>query len=858
MGSVDVPRSEEGFYYSTVMNKDYQKFGASPSDPVHFEVDTSHEKLESMSESDTMNVSNLSQGLTLSDSPICMETTSTTCDLPQNEIENFERENEYKSTLCEDAYSTLDNSLGDNNIENYSKNVLIQPVDSISISSLRQFETVCKFHWVEAFDDEMTEKPEFQSQVYNYAKDNYIKQDSFKEENPMETSVSANTDQLGNEYFRQPPPRSPPLIHCSGETLKFTEKSLTKSTAKESALSPSQPPSFLYKESTSVPSKEIQNYGEILEISVSHQKEVTAEGMERPEIVSTLSPAGISWRSKTSRENCKMPDVEQSIESLQPLEEDMALNEVLRKLKHTNRKQESRIQEFQCRNLYLEKRVKELQMKITKQQVFVDVINKLKENVEELIEDKYKIILEKNDTKKTLQNLQEILANTQKHLQESRDEKEMLQLQFKKIKANYVCLQERYKKMQQKNKSLSQYLEMDKALSKKEEEVERLQQLKEELEKATASALDLLKREKETREQEFLSLQEEFQNREKKNLEERQKLKSRLEKLLTQVKNLQFISENERTKKIKLQQQINKVKSGNAKLKQQVARSEEQNYVPKNETAQLKEQLEEVMKSVITKDTKTTQSNLLPDCSPCEEKSLNPEDNKRSSQLTSKMHSLLAPMVGLFTCQDITNFDAEHFKESEKVSDIMLQKLKSLHLKKNNLDKELLKHKDRITTFRELIANEKSFQDHAIEVTDCDSDEAKSVRDVPTLLGAKLDKYHSLNEELDFLITKLGHLESKENYCNRLIEENDKYQRHLSNLINKVTSYEEIIECADQRLTISHSQIAHLEERNKHLEDLIRKPRGKARKQRSKSLENHPNCMTMMPDIFKENRNDLD
>ncbi|KAK2113109.1 Cancer-associated protein 1 protein [Saguinus oedipus] len=202
-------------------------------------------------------------------------------------------------------------------------------------------------------------------------------------------------------------------------------------------------------------------------------------------------------------------------------------------------------------------------MKITIQQVFVDVINKLKENVEELIEDKYKIILEKNDT---MQNLQEILANTQKHLQESRNEKEMLQLQFKKIKANYVCLQERYMtEMQQKNKSLSQYLEMAKALSKKEE-VERLQQLKEELGKATASTLDLLKQEKETREQEFLSLQEEFQNCEKENLEERQKLKSRLEKWLAQVKDLQFISENERTKNIKLQQQINEVKSENAKL----------------------------------------------------------------------------------------------------------------------------------------------------------------------------------------------------------------------------------------------------------------------------------------------------
>nr|BAB62990.1 hypothetical protein [Macaca fascicularis] len=533
-----------------------------------------------------------------------------------------------------------------------------------------------------------------------------------------------------------------------------------------------------------------------------------------------------------------MPDMEQSAESLQPVQEDMALNEILKKLKHTNRKQEARIQELQCSNLYLEKRVKELQMKTTKQQVFIDVIDKLKENVEELIEEKYKIILEKNDTKKTLQNLQEILANTQKHLQESRNDKEMLQLQFKKIKANYVRLQERYMtEMQQKNKSVSQYLEMDKTLSKKEEEVKRLQQLRKEQEKVTASALDLLKREKETQEQEFLSLQEEFQKRDKANLEERQKLKSRLEKLLTQVKNLQFMSENERAKNIKLQQQINEVKNENKKLKQHVARSEEQNYVPKSETAQLKEQLEEVMKSDITKDTKMTHSNLLLDCSPCEEESLNPADIERSSQLASKMHSLLALMVGLLKCQDITNSDAEHFKESEK----------------------LLKHKDRITTFRDLIAKEKAFQDHAIKVTDCDSDEAKSIRDVPTFLGAKLDKYHSLNEELDFLITKLGCLlESKESHCNRLIEENDKYQRHLGSLIKKVTSYEEIIECADQRLAISHSQIAHLEKRNKHLEDLIRKPREKARKPRSKSLENHPKSMTMMPAVFKENRNDLD
>lgn len=31
--------------------------------------------------------------------------------LIQNEIKNFERENEYESTLCEDVYGTLDNLL---------------------------------------------------------------------------------------------------------------------------------------------------------------------------------------------------------------------------------------------------------------------------------------------------------------------------------------------------------------------------------------------------------------------------------------------------------------------------------------------------------------------------------------------------------------------------------------------------------------------------------------------------------------------------------------------------------------------------------------------------------------------------
>uniref|UniRef100_A0A671DMW0 Cancer antigen 1 n=1 Tax=Rhinolophus ferrumequinum TaxID=59479 RepID=A0A671DMW0_RHIFE len=573
--------------------------------------------------------------------------------------------------------------------------------------------------------------------------------------------------------------------------------SLAKNTAEESALNLSEPHSRLCKECVhsdvenpfytdknfnlldlranyrtkeiTVSSKGIQNSGEM---SGSHQKEVTVDGMETSGIATACFSEDIFSSGGASQEDCKTPDIEQSLESLQPLEKDMVLNEVLWKLKHANKKQQTLIQKLQCSNIYLKKRVEELQMKPTRQQVFVDILNKLQETAEALIEDKYRVMLEKNDADKTLQNLHDILTDTQKHLQKSRNEKETLQAELKRIKSNYVCLQEGFiTEMKQKNTAVSQCIEMGKALSKKEEEVERLQQLQGELEKVNTSALNLLKREKEAQEQEFQSLQEEFQKRENENLEERQKLKSRLEQLVAQVENLQFTSESERAQNTQLQQQIIEAKNENAKLQQQVARSEEQNYVPKFEIAPLKEHLEEVMESAITK---------------------------------------------------------------------------------------LLKHKDRITVFKEIIANEKAFQDQVTEVTDLDSNEAKTVRDVPLLLGAKLDKYHSLNEKLDFLIAKLGNLlESKEDHCNRLVEENDKYQKHLGNLINKVTSYEEIIKCADQRLEISHSQIAHLEERNTYLEGLIRRPREKARKSRPGRLENRPKFMTVMPAILEGNRNDF-
>ncbi|XP_036044723.1 cancer-associated gene 1 protein isoform X3 [Onychomys torridus] len=686
----------------------------------------------------------------------------------EDETKNIKRGNESTHILSEDIYSTQDSLIGDVNLGNYSESIQNQPANT-RVSSSRQFEPICKFHWIEAFNDEMTfqdlgedfsysEKPELQSQEYNDTAGASEKLDAYKGESPMEDSISENKYQLVDEHVRKSP-RSLSLNYYRGETQPCVEKPLARSAVVDVALNISQPQSFLCKknvcgsgedafdsencldlldfrtnyetEEPEVSSKEMENSGEISEMSVSHQEEVTEDCVDSLAITSSWSPAGI-FKSR-SQDKCMIPDRELSFENLEPLEEDMALNEALQRLKQTNKKQEKQIQDLHGRNLHLENRLKELQMKVTKQQVLVDIINKLKENMEALIDDKYNVLLEKNDINKKFQDLQEVSASTKKHLQESKKDKETLQLQVKKIKVHYVRLQEKYMaEIQQRNRSVSQCLEIERTLSQKDEELQRLQQQRGELEMATSSALGLLNREKEIREQEFLAFQEEFQRREKENLKEKRKLKSRVEKLVAEVKSLLFTCESERAKSWKLQQQVDELKQENEELQQQAAKGEAQACTPKFEIIQSREQLEEVMEAVGT------------------------------------------------------------------------------------------------------------------QVTEFDSEEAKNAQDAPVLLAVKLDKYHNLNEELDFLITKLGGLlESKEDHCSRLIEENNKYRRHVGSLINKVTSYEEIIKCADQRLEISHSQIAHLEERNRHLEDLIRMPKEKARRSRPR-LENHPKSMTLI------------
>uniref|UniRef100_A0A8C6G9B7 Cancer antigen 1 n=1 Tax=Mus spicilegus TaxID=10103 RepID=A0A8C6G9B7_MUSSI len=756
-----------------------------------------------MSESETINVNGPSQDFSYSDSPFCMEASFSSSDLLQSETKNVKRGNESTHMVSEDIYSTEGSLLGDINLGNYPESEQNQPANT-RFSSLRQFEPICKFHWIEAFNDEMTvedlrgpfsysEKPELPSQVYSDAADGSEKPDPFKEESSVESSISENKDELVPAPVRKSP-RSLCLNYYRGEAQPLTEAPFVRSAVVDVGLSISQPQSFLDKENVckngdnssdrencfeqldlraiykaeepEVSSKEVQNSEEISELSVSHQEEVTEDGVDSLAITSPWSPAGI-FKGSGPQDNSLRPDREVSCESLEPLEEDMALNEALQKLKQTNKKQELQIQDLHGKNANLENRVQELQTKVTKQHVLLDIINKLKVNIEELINDKYNVILEKNDINKKLKDLQEASAHTKKHLQESKKDKESLQLQ------------------------------------------------------------------------------EEFQRREKESLKERRKLKSRVEKLVAQVKSLLFTCESERAQTMALQRQVEELKLENLELRQLAAKREAQACTPSSEITQSKEQPEEAVEPDITQDTKGTHCNLFLNRSSCKE-NLELQPLKKTSPLASGIHSLLALRIGLLACQDLATPDAELCQESKKANDIMLQRLKDCQLKKKDLDKELLKHKNRIATLKELIASEKALQAHTIEITDFDADEVKSARDAPVLLAVKLDKYHSLNEELDVLITKLGGLlESKEDHYSRLIEENDKYRRHVGSLINKVTSYEEIIKCADQRLEISHSQIAHLEERNRHLEDLIRMPREKAKRPRPR-LDNHPKSLTLI------------
>ncbi|XP_056679376.1 cancer-associated gene 1 protein isoform X15 [Monodelphis domestica] len=843
------------FRPSTLQNNDYGKYWSSPTEAEYFEEDTSNDQLEIPSEADATNIHTISEDLTHSDSHLCEESSSITSDLLQDKIHKIQREKEPTFTIYKD-YATLDNFKHDNSLKDHLETVLISPDNTKSIIH-GGFDSICKFHKTEDLNNEgkllrndddqlsSTGQPAPQNQFCGSTSS--IKQEKNLEQNDTVTIFIKK--EVYTEQTLVNAPKSPHLTIYDEfeEPLPISEESLFDSIIKDTSINLKKTSSFLFEKNvctevgesylkegfdqTAIHTAQVIDAEHYIELtnnlgdtSILHlpcpldkNKELvqdliqsnrcdpknrmsnilcqlldgendsyhfevrrifvnpkeSKDAVEGPE-KSNICPKKVkeesenhnenfltyftdtsSW-SEASIEDFNTQDAKQGFESLTPLvEEHIDFNDVINTLKQDNHKQQNKILELECSNLYLENNVKELQMKISKQEVFVDIINKLKENVEELIEDKYKVILEKKDIENSLKNLQKASAEIKKQLEESILEKNTLILELKSMKTDYVLLQEQHKnELELKNKSLSYCLEMDKILNKKEEEIGKLQNLRGELETVT-SALEIL--------------QTEFQRHEEVKIQERQELKSSLGKLVAQVKVLQSNSENERAKNAKLQQQINKVKNENAKLLQQVERSEEQNYNWKLETAQWKQQLEEIIESDTTKDT--------------------------------------------------DNPDTEHLYTRKNVYD----KMKYFNLKKKSLEKELLKHKERISAFRELIANEKASQEEVFEDKVNDLEELENYSEMPGLLGNKLDRYHNLNEELNSL----------------------------------VTSYEEIIECADQRLEISHSQIAHLEKKNRQLEDIIKKPKPQISSLRTKGLEKQPKSMTMVPHILEANRKDL-
>lgn len=156
---------------------------------------------------------------------------------------------------------------------------------------MRQFEPICKFHWIEAFNDEMTfqdlseafsslEKPEPQSPEYNDAADTGKKPYALKGENPMETRISENQDQLVHEHVRKS--KSLSLNYYRGETQPLMEKSLARSTVVDVAFNTSQPQPFLCRENVCASGESsfdtTEDCLDVLDLRTDHETEVRLIG----------------------------------------------------------------------------------------------------------------------------------------------------------------------------------------------------------------------------------------------------------------------------------------------------------------------------------------------------------------------------------------------------------------------------------------------------------------------------------------------------------------------------------------------------------------------------------------------------
>ncbi|EMP31666.1 Translocon-associated protein subunit alpha [Chelonia mydas] len=390
------------------------------------------------------------------------------------------------------------------------------------------------------------------------------------------------------------------------------------------------------------------------------------------------------------------------IEKLLLEEGSMDLDEVMKKVEQDQKKQHTQIMDLYYDNISLETKIKQLEVEIVQQQHFIETINKLKKNIEDLIEAKDKITVEKTETDSCLKNVQEALSSARDHLEEAGAERKALLLQLEKLKTDYSLLQEKHEaEMEQKTKSTTQCLQMDQTIRRKEQEIQELRHLKQKLDheaKTATSTLHRLREEKENAEKQLLSLQAELQRQKDDWLAERQQLESRYNKLVAQIKILQTESENERAETEKMQQRISAFKIENQELQQQeqmqyqmIQRLGHKIGIQKEELRKKEEEIEWKMHILrrFLLDMKSMHSDLIQKNLHSEEDHFSSPYVQRASQLLSKIRSLLSLTEGLLTCQDMDS-TIEYSKKSEIITELG-EKMKNVTLKKKTLEKEITK-----------------------------------------------------------------------------------------------------------------------------------------------------------------------
>lgn len=117
-------------------------------------------------------------------------------------------------------------------------------------------------------------KPEPQSHEYNDAADTGEKHCALKGENPMETRISENQDQLVHEHVRKS--RSLSLNYYRGETQPLLEKSLARSAVMDVAFNTSQPQPFLCRENVCASGENLfdtEDCLDLLDLRTDHETE---------------------------------------------------------------------------------------------------------------------------------------------------------------------------------------------------------------------------------------------------------------------------------------------------------------------------------------------------------------------------------------------------------------------------------------------------------------------------------------------------------------------------------------------------------------------------------------------------------